>query len=215
MATNNATRTVDQYLERMRGFGVELEPWQLINSAVTAAELLHQRFPEGGPVYIVGEVGLTQALQDWNFTPSQDSALAVVAGLDRKFNYEKLARGADLIRSGVPFLGTNPDVTFPASDGITPGAGSILAALQAASGISPEIAGKPERPMYDLALKRLGTRQEETISVGDRLETDIAGGQRIGLRTALVLSGISTREQALAWEPRPDLIAEDLTQLLG
>jgi 4-nitrophenyl phosphatase len=120
-----------------------------------------------------------------------------------------------LIRKGLPFIGTNPDVTFPSADGITPGAGAILAALQAASGVAPEIAGKPERPMYDQALARLGTRPEETISVGDRLETDIDGGQRLGLRTALVLSGISTREEAQAWQPRPDLIAEDLTQLLG
>ncbi|MDD5370745.1 MAG: HAD-IIA family hydrolase [Anaerolineaceae bacterium] len=214
MATNNATRSIDQYLERMRGFGVELEPWQLINSAVAAAETLRRRFPLGGPVYIIGEDGLTQALQAANFSPAQDGALAVVAGLDRQFNYEKLALGADLIRSGVPFIGTNPDVTFPAAGGITPGAGAILAALHAASGVEPVIAGKPERPMYDLALQRLGTRSEETISVGDRLETDIAGGQRIGLRTALVLSGISTREQALAWRPQPDLIAENLTQLI-
>jgi 4-nitrophenyl phosphatase len=215
MATNNATRSIDQYLERMRGFGVALEPWQLINSAVAAAEMLHRRFPQGGPVYVVGEEGLTQALQDVGFTPSQDGALAVVAGLDRKFTYEKLSRGANLIRKGIPFIGTNPDVTFPASDGITPGAGSILAALQAASGVAPVIAGKPELPMYTMALERLGTLPEETISVGDRLDTDIAGGQRLGLRTALVLSGVNTRMEGLAWQPQPDLIADDLTQLLG
>lgn len=215
LATNNSTNSVDQYIDRLSSFGLHLEAWQIVNSGQASAHLLRQKFPQGGRVFIVGEQGLVYSLEAAGFTHSENGALAVVAGLDRKFTYEKLTKASDLIRAGVPFIGTNPDATFPSPHGITPGAGSILAAIQVASGTTPEIAGKPERAMFDVALERLGTSLEETITIGDRLDTDIAGGQRIGLRTGLVLSGVTTQQEADTWLPRPDLIARNLSEMLS
>jgi 4-nitrophenyl phosphatase len=214
LATNNATKRIEQYLERIQGYGIDLEPWQVINSAQAAAHLLKKAFPEGGPVFMVGEIGLKSALEEEGFFLSEDKPVAVVAGLDRQVNYDKLSRGATLIRSGLPFIGTNPDATFPAPDGLIPGSGTILAALSTASGVKPLIAGKPERAMFDLAMLRLATTPIETLVIGDRLDTDIAGGQRAGCRTALVLSGVSTRLEADAWTPPVDLVASNWMQLL-
>jgi 4-nitrophenyl phosphatase len=119
-----------------------------------------------------------------------------------------------LIRRGIPFFFTNPDRTFPTPEGIIPGAGAILAALETATDVSPIIAGKPGTTLFDFALERLGTLPQETLVVGDRLETDILGGQRAGCKTALVLSGIATQEEANAWQPYPDLVINELSDLL-
>ena len=214
MATNNATRTPAWYLDRMAQFGVHLEPWQVINSAEATAEYLRQRFPQGGPVYAIGEEGLLNALRRRGFTLDGEEALAVVAGLDKHLTYEKIKRANALIRRGAPFVGTNPDRTFPTPQGQVPGAGTILAAIEAASGVPPIVIGKPGAAMYRLALARLGARPEETLVVGDRLETDIAGAQNAGCRAALVLSGVTSPAEAAQWQPAPDWIAKDLTTLL-
>ncbi len=110
--------------------------------------------------------------------------------------YQKLSRATLHIRAGAPFYGTNPDKTFPTPQGLVPGAGSILAAIEAATDVKPIIIGKPQPAMMYMALEKLGTLPEETLVVGDRLETDIAAGQAAGCKTALVLSGVSTKQQA-------------------
>lgn len=214
LATNNATRTPDQYLDKLTRFEVSLEPWQVINSAQAAAHYLKERHPQGGMVFVVGESGLIETLDRQGFHNNYEGALAVVAALDRAVTYEKLRRATLLIRQGIPFIGTNPDRTFPTPEGQIPGAGSILAALEAATDVEPIIIGKPQPYMYKIALERLGTSPAETLVVGDRLETDIAGAQNAGCPCALVLSGVSTLEAARAWEPAVDLIADDLGSLL-
>jgi 4-nitrophenyl phosphatase len=221
LATNNATKTVDEYLEKLSGFSVKLEPMQIVTSAGATVHVLAKRFPHGGPVYIIGENGLRQDLQAGGFTPIDNPAeepnqkpLAVVAGMDRSVTYTKLRWATLYIRSGVPFYGTNPDRTFPTPAGLVPGAGATLAAIQAATDMEPIVIGKPSPYMLELALERLGTKPEQTLVVGDRLETDIAGGQAAGCKTAVVLSGVSTREQAEAWKPPVGAIAENLNALL-
>jgi 4-nitrophenyl phosphatase len=214
LATNNATRTIEQYVQRMQSFGVELQPWQIVNSAVTAAHYLYLRYPQGGPVYVIGEQGLIQALAEHDFYSSEENALAVVVGMDRGLTYEKLRRATLFIREGVPFIATNPDRTFPTPEGLIPGAGSILAALEAASYVQPIITGKPAPEMYLIAMERLGTTTKETLVIGDRPETDIAGAQALGCRTALVLSGVVTLEEAHMWQPEPDIIIPDLASIL-
>jgi 4-nitrophenyl phosphatase len=221
-ATNNGTRSVDMYVERLAKFGVTAEPWQVVTSAIATADALSKRFPQGGPVYVVGEVGVQQALQEKGFEIIDDrhseaqaaGCIAVVAGMDRSFSYEKMARAALLIRAGVPFIGTNIDVTFPTPRGLVPGAGSLLAMLEAATEVPPTLIGKPEPYLYEFSIERLGTLPAETLAVGDRLETDILGGQRTGCPTLLVLTGVTTREQAAAWQPQPDLILPNLADLL-
>lgn len=213
LATNNATRTISQYVERLTSYNVVVEPWQIINSAIATAQYLHDRFPQGGPVYLIGETGLIEALEQQGFYQSEQNVIAVVASMDRHLTYDKLRKATLLIRGGALFVATNSDRTFPAPEGLVPGAGSILAALEAACYAAAIITGKPSPAMYHIALARLGLSPFETLVVGDRAETDIAGAQAIGCRTALVLSGVTSLDEANAWRPAPDLIIDDLDSI--
>ncbi|MCD4803451.1 MAG: HAD hydrolase-like protein, partial [Anaerolineales bacterium] len=121
---------------------------------------------------------------------------------------------ARLILQGVPFLGTNPDITIPTPEGIAPGAGVIIKAIETASGTSAEIIGKPKAYLYNLALQRADCLPAEAIMIGDRLDTDIAGAQNIGMRSGLVLSGVTDRSTAEAWKPPPDLIADNALEII-
>jgi len=214
LATNNGTRTPYQYLEKMAGFGLNLQKDQVVNSAMALAHLLHKRFPLGGPVYIIGEEGLRTALTGAGFFHAEENVQAVIGSMDRTIDFWKLKRATLLIRAGAPFYFTNPDRTFPTPEGLIPGAGSILAALEAATDVQPIIAGKPSPALFELALERLGTPPEQTMAVGDRLETDILGGQRVGCKTAAVLSGVLTEAEALAWRPKIDIIVPELADLV-
>jgi len=215
LATNNGTRTPDQYLEKMAGFGVTLERDQVVNSAMALAHLLIKKYPQGGPVYILGEAGLVSALSEVGFYHAKANVLAVAGSMDRKIDFWKLKSATLLIRAGAPFYFTNPDKTFPTPEGLIPGAGSIQAALEAATDVKAIIAGKPSPALFEFALERLGTKPEETLVVGDRLETDILGGQNVGCKTAAVLSGVLTKEEAQAWHPKIDLIIPELADLAG
>lgn len=216
-ATNNGTRSIDMYVKRLADFGVAVEPWQVVNSAIATADYLKHKFPQGGRVFAAVEVGVIEALQDCGFEPvtqASGDVLAVVAGMFRQASYELLAEAALLISSGKPFIGTNPDLTFPTPRGLVPGAGAFLKFLEAATGVSPIIIGKPEPYLYQFATQRLGLLPQETLAVGDRLDTDILGGQRIGCPTVLVLSGVSGPAEAAAWQPQPDLTLPNLADLL-
>src|SRR5512146_975465 len=220
LATNNATMTVDEYIRKLAGFGVGLEPWQIVTSSHGVAATLLKEFPGKGSVFVVGETGVISALCDAGFSAVIDPAdetpvVAVVAGMDRGLSYAKLRRAMAHIRAGAKFYGTNPDPTFPTPEGLVPGAGAVIAALRAAGGVEPLIIGKPAPFMFQLCAERAQIPMGQLLVVGDRLETDIAGGQSVGARTALVLSGVSTEEQAAAWQPQPDLIAADLATLVG
>ncbi len=215
LATNNATRNVEQYQEKLARFGVEVDAGQIVNSGMAVAFLLSQRFPGGGPVYIIGEDGVRAALEEKGFYFAETDVKAVVAGWDREITFDKLTRATLLIRAGIPFYGTNPDRTFPTPQGLIPGAGAILAAIEAATDQKPVLGGKPSPAMMNLAMQRLQTEPAETLAIGDRLETDILGGANAGCRTALLLSGVSTRQDLEAFQPKPDLVAEDLAQLIG
>lgn len=218
-ATNNSVRTPEQFVERLRGFGVGCESWQVVTSSLAAADLISRRFPPGTPIYAVGETGLKQALRDKDFevlgVEDAEKAQAVLMGIDRDINFQKLAEAALLVRRGIPFYASNPDKTFPTPRGEIPGAGSWYSIVVTASGIEPIVAGKPGPAMMELALQRLGLSAGETLVVGDRLETDIAAGQSVGCPCALVLSGVSQKDEARAWQPKIDLIAPDLASLVA
>lgn len=220
IATNNAMKSVDDYLARFRSLGVSIEPSHIVTSADATADVLLRDLLRGSVLFVVGEHGLLQALEDRGFAavrdPDADEPFAaVVVGLDRDFSYSKLRKAAALVRAGAPFYGTNSDATFPTSEGLVPGAGAVLAAIASASGKQPLVIGKPSPLLFETAAARIGLTPQELLVVGDRLETDIAGGQAFGARTALVLSGVSTAEQAQAWRPPPDLVERSLATLLG
>lgn len=213
LATNNATRTPQSYLETLAQHGVTLDEAQILTSAIALATHLKELYPHGGPVYLIGEEGLSQALEQEGFWADAQQPVAVVAGLDRRLSYEKLKEATLLIRKGIPFFASNGDRTLPTPEGQIPGAGAIIAALQAATDVVPWLAGKPEPALFEQAMKRLGTRPQDTLVVGDRLETDILGAKRAGCRSALVLSGVTTREALAKSDLHPDFVLGNLEDL--
>ena len=213
-ATNNSSRTAEKYVAILENFGVKATAAQVITSALSTAEYLGGKFSSRITIYAIGEEGLSSALEDSGFRVGKTNAEVVVVGLDRQINYEKLKTATLLVRQGALFIGTNPDTTLPTPIGLVPGTGSILAAIETATGMKATIIGKPNPLMFQQALQRLGTNANETLVVGDRLETDIAGGQAAGCQTALVLSGVTTNEMATAWVPQPNYIATDLGELV-
>jgi len=215
MATNNATRNTDEHLAKMQSFGIELEPWQIINSIQVVVELLKRHFPNGGPIYCVVTPSTMAAIEDAGYYNDEKNAQAVIVGLDRNLTYEKLETATLLIRSGLLYIGTNPDGSYPTPRGLLPGAGSVIAAVTTASGVQPLFAGKPEPAMFEISMERLGTTSQTTLAIGDRLDTDILGGQRAGCRTGLVMSGVTTPTELEQWQPKPDLIAADLWEMLS
>lgn len=218
-ATNNSTKTSEQYVARLKEFGVDVEPWQVVTSSQAAAHALAQKFSPGTKVFMIGEAGVRTALEEKGFVilsvEDAPHADAVVMGLDRGINFQKMFEATLLVRSGVPFYATNPDKTFPTPRGLIPGAGAWTSVITTATEIQPIVAGKPFPFLMDLSLEKLGTSKDETLVVGDRLDTDIAAGQNVGCPTALVLSGVATREQAESWTPKIDIIADDLERLIG
>ncbi len=219
MATNNSTRTVDQYVERLSNFGVLVEPWQVITSSLAVADMMTRQLPAGAPIFAIGEQGLLNVLKAAHFellsNQDAENAEAVVIGLDREISFDKMREATLLVRRGKAFFATNPDRTFPTPRGQIPGAGAWISVIVTATDVQPIYAGKPFPYMLELALERLATPKESTFVVGDRIETDIAGGQAVGCPTALVLSGVSTLAQAKSWLPAIDIISEDLASLVG
>jgi 4-nitrophenyl phosphatase len=157
--------------------------------------------------------GLRVPLLQRGFEIAEDQVAAVVAGIDWHLTYEHLKRAALNIRAGAKFIGTNGDRTFPSSEGIIPGAGAILAAIETGSGVKPIVMGKPEPYLYEAALKRMQAVPAQTLVLGDRLETDILGAVRLNLKSALALSGVTTREQLATSEYQPDWVFEDIIDL--
>jgi len=215
MATNNGLSTIDQYVSKFNDFGVHIEPWQVITSATATGYLVKQHFPSGGPVYIMGEKALYKTLEEFNLFHSEKDAQAVVAGLTRYFTYDMLKNTSLMIQKGLPFYFTNPDPTYPSPEGNIPGAGTILAALETASGVKAQLAGKPLPFLFNVGLERLNSKPNETLVVGDRLSTDIKGGQESGCKTALVLSGVSTEEDYDKWSPKPNLLLKNIMDLFS
>jgi 4-nitrophenyl phosphatase len=199
-------------------FGVMIRPEHILSSPLATAAYLKRELKAGAKVYVVGQEGLRQAMQEAGFSLLDDlsqSADVVVVGVDFTLTYDKLKYATLHIQRGGRFVGTNADLTFPSEEGPVPGAGAILAALQAATGVKPITVGKPERLMFDIAVSKLGSNPAQTAMIGDRLETDILGGQRAGLKTILVTSGIDNETTISEKGIQPDAVfsgIEALTQ---
>lgn len=217
LATNNATQTPESFQARLQSGGVEVPRSAILTSSLaTAAYLAEQQAPPGD-LLVIGADGLRSALQErgYRLVNVADSAQAVVVGMDTEVCWQHLAEATLAIRRGVPFIGTNPDPSFPSERGEVPGNGAILAALQAASGQAPTVIGKPEPHLYQQAVESLAASPQDTLIVGDRLETDILGGIRLGAPTALILTGVTTRAQTEASDIRSDYVFEDLRELIS
>jgi 4-nitrophenyl phosphatase len=223
LATNNASRTPEQFVQKLAGMGVSVRREEVLTSAMGAALYLAQLWArentDGRPparIFAIGGPGVCQALLEQNFhLCSLDDLDAdfVVCGMDPGLSWDKLATATLNLRAGARFVGTNPDLSLPTERGLTHGNGAILAALQAATGVAPVIIGKPEPTLYQQALDLLGTEPSETLAIGDRLDTDILGAARAGLPSVLVLSGVSTRADLAGLPYGPTWIRQDIRDL--
>jgi 4-nitrophenyl phosphatase len=212
LATNNSTRTPQEYVNKLARMGVTVYPEEILVSGQATARFLAREYPCGTRVHVFGMPSLKQAMTDEGFVLADEDVQLVVASMDREVTYEKLKRATLLIRSGARFIATNLDPTNPTEEGLLPGTGTMIVALETASGTKAKAIGKPEPTMYQLAMEQMGASPETTAAIGDRVDTDILGGKRAGLTTICVLSGSSDRAEAEAMGT--DLIFDDIAHLL-
>jgi 4-nitrophenyl phosphatase len=218
LATNNSTATPSLYVEKLAGMGIEVPEESILTSSMATRDFLVSELPANAGIYVVGSQALrSQLFTDTTFEPVQFGERdpdAVVVGLDVGFTYEKLRLATAAIRAGAKFVATNADATLPTEHGLVPGCGSIVAAIAAASGTMPIVIGKPEPLLIQMAVRHLGLGSAEAVVIGDRLDTDIIAGNRAGLLTVLVLTGVSKREEIPTSSVLPDLVFNDLPALL-
>jgi glycerol 3-phosphatase-2 len=214
--TNNAARPPAEVAAQLVGMGVEASADDVMTSAVAAARVLAERLPKGSPVLVVGGEGVRNALETVGLRPvsrSDEAPRAILQGFSPEVGWPALAEAAVALRAGAAWIATNADVTLPSPRGPLPGNGSLVAALAAATGLTPEVIGKPEPALFTAALAAGEARAP--LVVGDRLDTDIAGAVAAGLPSLLVLSGVSGPAELLAAPPsqRPTYLGGDLTAL--
>ncbi|ACZ37885.1 HAD-IIA family hydrolase [Sphaerobacter thermophilus] len=215
MATNNSTRTPEQYTEKLARMGIPVPPERIVTSSLATRAWLEERYPAGTRVHVLGMAALRDAiLGDGRFQSADLDAEVVVTGADWELTYDKLARACLAIRRGATWVATNPDTTFPTEEGLVPGAGAILAALRVATSREPIVIGKPEPGMLLEAGALMGIGPESTAVLGDRLDTDIQAGQRAGFTTVLVLTGVTSAADLATESLQPDLVVPDLAPLL-
>lgn len=210
--TNNATRTREAIAARLEGMGIRCSAGDVISSAyATSLHIRHQYGP--GSIFPIGEQGLVTELERAGHSIAMQDVDFVVVGLDRQFTYDKLASGLANLRKGARFIATNTDAMLPTEDDFLPGAGCMVAALATASGMKPEVVGKPHKPIMDVLLQEYGMEAEECIMVGDRLETDILAGKNAGMRTVLVLTGASGNKDIEVSGIIPDIVFDSIVDI--
>lgn len=221
LATNNASLTQDQYIKKLKLMGVNVSANEILTSSMaTALYLSEQVDPKDNSVLVVGEDGLRQPLINKGFTlidtpfdKQGKVADFVICGLDRQLTWDKLAEASLHISAGAKFIASNADTTLPTERGPVLGNGAILAALQAATKIAPTVIGKPEAIMYKQAINILGIPADKTIAIGDRLNTDILGAVNTGIRSIMILTGISNKDDLLSIDYKPTWILPDLAAI--
>ncbi len=216
--TNNSRNTVAQYIDKLERVGVEAQPEEIVTSAIVTAEVLAERGFAGKTAFVVGGDGIRDALDDVCISVKDDLAVTrtdvVVVGFDPTFTYEIMRRAADAARAGAAFVATNGDASFPAPEGLWPGAGSILASIETAAGRKAEVIGKPHPPMYRIVARRLEGCERIAV-VGDRPDTDLAGAHTQGWRAVLVLSGVTPSDEVAGLDPQPDGVFENLAEFVS
>ncbi|MCL6520353.1 MAG: phosphoglycolate/pyridoxal phosphate family phosphatase [Armatimonadetes bacterium] len=220
--TNNSTKTREQYVDKLHRMGILVDKAQIMTSGYATSLYFCEHGAKGKSVYLIGEPGLRQVLIEAGMriveNIPEEKADYVVVGWDKGFNYEKITKALWAIRGGAEFIATNRDATYPLEGGqVVPGAGAMVAAVEAATGVTPRVIGKPEtyavRKLFEVA----GASLEDSVIVGDRLDTDILVGKRLGITTILVLTGISTEKdvEVAPKEIKPDFVVKTLPEILG
>jgi len=219
--TNNSTRTPSMYRQKLLSMGIDVPAERIITSGL-ATRLYMAKHMEPWKIFVIGGEGLHEEMEKlgWGVVSLEECREGkwkeighVVVGLDPKLTYEKLKYGTLAIRNGATFIGTNPDTTYPAEEGLYPGAGAIIASLKASTDREPIIIGKPNEPVYEIVREKLGP-VDEIWMVGDRLDTDIAFAKRFGMKAIMVLTGVSTLEDVERSGVKPDLVLPSVKELL-
>lgn len=218
LATNNSSRTPDDYVVKLQQAGVDgISAERVVTSGTATAAYLQTKYPAGTRVHVFGMPGLHRIIENAGFDVYSDKQPeVVVVGIKFDMTYDQLSQTCLYIRAGAEFVGTNPDTTFPTPQGLTPGVGTMIAAVRTATDVEPTIIGKPGKHMFNTALAITQTAPEETLMVGDRLDTDILGGQHAGMKAALLLTGVTSADELSnpnneIW---PDVAFDGLPELL-
>ena len=214
LLTNNSIYTPRDLQARLRLTGLDVPAEAIWTSALATARFLDSQRP-GGTAYVVGEAGLTTALHDVGYILSEREPDYVVLGETRTYSFESITRAIRLVAGGARFIATNPDATGPSPFGVTPATGSVAALISRATGVAPYFVGKPNPLMMRSALRAIDAHSESTAMIGDRMDTDVIAGLEAGLRTILVLTGITARDEADRFPYRPTRVVGSVADLVG
>ena len=210
--TNNPLYTPRDLQHRLQRMGLSVNANCIYSSAMATAQFLKTQMP-GGTAFVIGESGLTGALHEAGYVLTDHDPDYVVVGETSALNFERLTQAVRLVSRGARFIATNPDPSGPGEGGLVPACGATTAFIEAATGVHPYFVGKPNPLMMRSALRYLGEHSENTIMVGDRMDTDIRVGTEAGLETVLVLTGVTTREMVEKFPYRPTRIVESVADL--
>jgi NagD protein len=210
--TNNSIYTRRDLAARLRASGLEVPEESIWTSALATAAFLEDQRPNGS-AFVIGETGLTTALHESGYTLTERDPDYVVLGETRTYSFERITQAIRLIGNGARFIATNPDPTGPAPQGPLPATGSVAALVSHATGVDPYFVGKPNPLMMRSALNAIDAHSETTAMVGDRMDTDIVSGLEAGLEAILVLTGVTTREQAERYPFRASRIVDSVADL--
>ncbi len=210
--TNNPLYTPRDLSHRLSAIGLDIPAERLYTSALATASFLHSQRPEG-TAFVIGESGLTQAVHDIGYVITDIAPDYVVLGETFAYHYEIITKAVRLIAAGARFIATNPDVSGPTEAGIVPGCGAMAALIEQATGKAPFFVGKPNPLMMRSALNYLDVHSEDTVMIGDRMETDIVAGVESGMRTILVMTGVTSREDIERFPYRPTWVVESIAEV--
>src|SRR5579864_6325537 len=210
--TNNSLYTQRDLQVRLAYMGLEVPPEAIFTSALATAQFLHSQRP-GGRAYVIGESGLTTALHDIGYIITDQEPEYVVLGETTAYSFERITRAIRFVAAGARFIATNPDVSGPGEGGLVPATGAVAALISAATGVKPYYIGKPNPLMMRTALRTLNAHSEDSVMIGDRMDTDIVAGIESGLRTILVLTGVTSREQVERFPYRPTWIRDSIADV--
>jgi NagD protein len=210
--TNNSLYTQRDLQVRLMRMGLQVPPDAIYTSAMATAQFLATQHP-GGSAYVIGEAGLTTAMHDAGFILTDQYPEYVVLGETLSYSFERITQAMRFVAAGARFIATNPDVTGPGEGGIVPATGAVAALISAATGVTPYYIGKPNPLIMRTALRTIGAHSEDSVMVGDRMDTDIIIGTEAGLETILVLTGVTRREDIEKYPYRPTHILSSVADI--
>jgi NagD protein len=210
--TNNSRYTPTDLQHRLQSAGINIETKHIYSSALATAMFVQSQKP-GGSAYVLGDTGLYQALTDVGYTLTDYNPDYVILGETESYPYDKIIRATRLIWAGTPFIATNPDPSGPTEYGLAPACGAVAALIEKATGFTPYYVGKPNPLMMRSALRYLGEHSENTIMVGDRMDTDVKVGLESGLETILVLTGVTRADMIANFPYRPNHVVDSVADI--